>query len=76
MTKVCQMSYIFDYMKRNTGKYQVVDQLPAEAMTVSDYAAYANMSQSNIYKKIARNKADYKIVVFKTMNFVVPLTNN
>lgn len=67
---------IFGYMKRNTGKYEIVEQLPLDAMTVSDYAADKNMSQSNVYKKIARKTADYKIVVFKTMNFVTSLTNN
>jgi hypothetical protein len=64
------------YMKRNSGKYKVVDKLPLGAMTVSEFAASEGISQSYVYKKIQRNTADYKIVVFKTMNFVVPLTKN
>ena len=63
-------------MKKNNGKYKEVPKLPAEAMTVSEYATINNMSQSNVYKKIERNTANYQIVIFKTMNFVIPLTNS
>ncbi len=63
-------------MKRNEGKYDIVDALPPGAMTVSDFARSKNISQSYVYKKIERKTADYKIVIFKTMNFVIPFTNN
>lgn len=59
-------------MKKNNGKYTEVEKLPLNACTVAEYAAKNNMSQSNVYKKIERKKADYKIIVFQTINFVVP----
>jgi len=63
-------------MKRNLGKYKEVEKLPKEAMTVSEYAASNNISQSYVYKMIERNNATYQIVIFKTMNFVIPLTKS
>lgn len=70
------MSYIFALMKRNKGKYKEVEYLHPEAMTVTEFAAKRKISQSYVYKLIERNKADFQIVVFKTMNFIVPLTEN
>jgi hypothetical protein len=64
------------HMKRNNGKYKEVKQLPDGAMTVSEYAANNEISQSYVYKKIERNKANYEVVIFKTMNFVIPLTKS
>jgi len=61
-------------MKRNANKYEQVNSLPFNAMTVSEYAAKHNYSQSYIYKMLQRGTASYKIVIFKTMNFVIPLT--
>ena len=66
----------FAGMKRNNGKYKEVKQLPTGAMTITEYADNNNMSQSNVYKKIERKTANYQIVIFKTMNFVIPLTNS
>ncbi len=63
-------------MKRNNGKYKEVATLPKGAMTVKEYAASNDISQSLVYKRIERNKANFQIVVFQTINFVVPLTNN
>jgi hypothetical protein len=63
-------------MKRNEGKYRLVEQLPDNAMTVTEYATCNNISQSNVYKKIERKTANYEIVIFKTMNFIIPLTKN
>ena len=76
MVVISQMSYTFASMKRNNGKYKEVKQLPTGAMTVSEYAADNNITQSYVYKKIERNKADYQIVIFKTMNFIIPLTKS
>jgi hypothetical protein len=67
---------IFALMKRNKGKYKEVDYLPTSAMTVTEFAAKRRISQSYVYKMIERNTADYQIVIFKTMNFIVPLTND
>ena len=63
-------------MKRNVNKYEKVDTLPYNALTVSEYAKQNNYSQSYIYKMLERNIASYKIVVFQTINFVIPLTND
>ncbi len=63
-------------MKRNNGKYKEVSTLPKGAMTVKEYADSNDISQSLVYKRIERKKADFQIVVFQTINFVVPLTNN
>jgi hypothetical protein len=70
------LSLSLPQMKRNTNKYEVVDVLPVNAMTVSEFAAQTGISQSYVYKKLVRETADYKIVIFKTMNFVIPLTED
>jgi len=63
-------------MKRNTGKYKEVKVLPKGAMTVKEYATSNDISQSLVYKRIERNKANFQIVIFQSINFIVPLTNN
>lgn len=62
--------------KKNQGKYRLVDQLPDNAMTVTEYAAQTGLQPTAIYKRIERKTANFEIVIFKTMNFVLPLTNN
>lgn len=51
--------------------YEQVDKLPKDAMTVSQYAAERDCTVSYIYHMIKRNKADFKIVVYNGINFVV-----
>jgi hypothetical protein len=63
---------IFVSMKKNANKYQTVDKLPANAVTVKEYADSKEISTSYIYKQIRENKAAFKIVVFQTINFVIP----
>jgi hypothetical protein len=56
--------------RRNT--YEVVNDLPAAAMRVSEYAALRNCNTSYIYELIRKNKnTDFHIVVYKGINFVV-----
>lgn len=59
-------------MKKNVGKYPVVDKLPTNAITVKQYADSKEVSTSYIYKLIREEKADFKIVVFQTINFIIP----
>lgn len=63
-------------MKKNENKYMVINVLPLNAKTVGSYASSNGITQSYVYHKLSRGKADYKIVVFQNINFVIPLTNN
>jgi hypothetical protein len=59
-------------MKRNEGKYKVVDKLPKTALLVKDYAKSQNVGESAIYNQLARGKAQFEIVIYFERNFVVP----
>jgi len=58
-------------MKRNEGKYTVVDILPPGAVFVKDYAAREGVRESALYNRIFRKTADFDIVVYMERNFVV-----
>lgn len=60
-------------MKRNEGKYPVVNKLPKGAMTTKEYAKLHNIHESTIYQRIARGKANFEVVIFFERNFIVPL---
>lgn len=67
-----QTAYISG-MKKNANKYPAVDSLPANAMTVKQYADKNKISTSYIYKQVREGKnAHFDIVVFQTINFVTP----
>jgi hypothetical protein len=53
-------------------EYIIVDQLPVNAIKVSDYAKQRNCSTSLIYHEIIRNVAKFYIVQFQGINFVIP----
>lgn len=59
-------------MKRNANKYTQVDELPAGAMTVREYAASQDVTTTYIYKLIREGKNSFDVVVFKTINFIIP----
>lgn len=61
-------------MKQNITKYPNVKKLPPNALTVKNFAAnYKDgVSTSYIYKLVREGKADFKIVVFQTVNFIIP----
>ena len=59
-------------MKRNVGKYENVSKLPKNAATVTEFAKKMGISQSYVYKMIERKTANFKIVIFQTINFVIP----
>ena len=59
-------------MKSNVNKYQNVEKLPSSAITVKEYADSTNQSVANVYKQLRTGKLPGKIVVFKTLNFIIP----
>ena len=59
-------------MAQSTKGYRVVDQLPANAMTVRAYADSIGQTVTNIYQKHARGKLE--IISFSGVNFVIPKT--
>ena len=59
-------------MKPNINKYKTVKRLPENAMTVKEYADKNDISTSYIYKLVKEKKADFKMVVFQSINFVIP----
>lgn len=59
-------------MKRNEGKYPIVEKLPKTAKLVKEYAKDQNVLESAIYNRYARGKADFKIVIYFERNFIVP----
>lgn len=64
-------------MKRNEGKYKVVDKLPKNAVLVKEYADSENVKEPAIYNRYARaireGKAlPFKIVIYVERNFIVP----
>lgn len=62
-------------MAKNVGKYRQVDQLPVNAMTVQSYADSRGWKAHNIYMRLKRNNADFEIVLFQGINFVIPINN-
>lgn len=59
-------------MKKNANKYPSVKSLPKNAVTVKEYADTNNISTSYIYKQVKEKKAKFKIVIFQTINFIIP----
>lgn len=51
--------------------YEQVNELPPNAQTVKQYADERDCTTSYIYHMIKRGKADFKIVVYNGINFVV-----
>lgn len=58
---------------KNTRKntYNIVPDLPANALRVSEYAQLRNCNTSYLYELIREHKADFEIVIFKGINFVI-----
>lgn len=59
-------------MKKNFNKYPIVNKLPETALTVKEYADKNEISTSYVYKMVREEKAKFKIVVFQTINFIIP----
>lgn len=59
-------------MKPNINKYKTVNNLPKKALTVKQYADEKGISTSYIYKLVKEKKANFEIVVFQTINFIIP----
>ena len=58
-------------MKGQRKHYEQVNQLPANALSVANFATNKGITVSYVYKKFNQGKADYKIVDFQQYNFVV-----
>ena len=59
-------------MKRNEGKYKVVEKLPKNAQLVKDYAKSINLGESAVYNQYARGTAQFTIVIYFERNFIIP----
>jgi hypothetical protein len=77
----CKLLLIFTakfiIMKRNEGKYQVVNKLPKTAQLVKDYAKVQNVLESAIYNRYSRALKDgkplpFKLVIYFERNFIIP----
>lgn len=64
--------------KNRRYEYEQVNILPDNAMTVAQYAKEVKeCNTSYIYELIRKNKnSDFQIVIYKGINFIIPLTNN
>jgi len=59
-------------MKKDRKEYEQVTELPADALTVAQYADRRNCTTPYIYELIRKGKnTDFKIVKFKGINFIV-----
>lgn len=52
-------------------KYDEMQELPENALRVSEYASLRGCNTSYLYELIRKQKADFDIVVFKGINFVI-----
>ena len=64
-------------MNKRQDKYEVVNKLPANAFTVSQYAKECGFSTNYIYNLIRANRdngkeIDFNIVTFHSINFIIP----
>lgn len=57
-------------------KYTVVDNLPQGAKSVNNYADEYGITVAYVYIKHTRGKADYDIVNFQGINFIIPLSES
>lgn len=58
-------------MKRNEGKYRIVETLPPGAMLVKDYAEQEGVKEPALYNRVLRGTADFEIVIYFERNFIV-----
>lgn len=59
-------------MKRNKDKYPVVTKLPANALTVAQYAKNNNFTTNYVYNQLRLGKNKFKVVIFQSFNFIIP----
>jgi hypothetical protein len=66
---ICIMSKTY---RHRVKEYPVYNELPANALTVAEYCIIRGCSNPYIYKLHRTGKADFKIIVFKNINFIIP----
>lgn len=54
-------------------RYESVEVLPVNAMTVAEYCEQRGCTNPYIYKLHKDGKGNFKIVIFKGINFVIPI---
>ncbi len=62
--------------------HEAVEQLPVNAVKVSQYAKDRNVSYTYIYElarkirnnQISEQQAGFKLITFQSINFIIPLT--
>ena len=59
-------------MRQKQKNYPTVETLPVNALTVKEYAASQNITTSYVYVKLQRGKANFQIVTFRGINFIIP----
>jgi hypothetical protein len=64
-------------MKTRNNTYRVVQKLPANAVTVSEYATAKECGTNYLYKLWRQHatqdkEIEFEIVIFKGFNFVIP----
>ena len=62
---------IFVLMKGTRKQYEVIHQLPADALSIANYAKHKGITVSYVYKLFNEGKSLYKIVDFQGYNFIV-----
>ncbi len=58
-------------MKGTRKQYEVIHQLPADALSIANYAKHKGITVSYVYKLFNEGKSLYKIVDFQGYNFIV-----
>lgn len=59
-------------MKGIRKQYEPINQLPANSMSIANFATQQSITVSYVYKKYNEGKADYSIVDFQGYNFIIP----
>lgn len=52
-------------------EYRIVKELPKDAIKVKEYARQRNIHHSLIYHELKRGKANFEIIQFQGINFVI-----
>lgn len=61
-------------MRKERKQYKEVSKLPDNALTVAQYAKDRECTTPYIYELVRKQKNDFEIVIFKGINFIIPLT--
>lgn len=72
LTTYEHIHYIAGMKKTRRNTYRIVEELPADAMRVSEYAVIRECNTSYIYELVKKGgEIGFEIVVYKGINFVL-----